>query len=60
MNALKHGERTAQRIALRSELAEMLRTLREADRQCQPDGVDPATPWLHRIAMELVPYGCAD
>ena len=56
MNALRHGERTAERIAARHELNEALRQLREDDRQQagMVQGLERPGRWLDRIAGELV------
>lgn len=65
---MKHGERTAERIAARRELADFMRLVREDDRLLRDEarreaaalaGVDPADVWLGRIAGELDPQAGA-
>jgi hypothetical protein len=55
MNALKHGERSAENIAARRELGAMLRIMRNLERDETPtiDCLTPVQIWLDRIATEL-------
>jgi len=59
MNATKHGERSADRIAARQEVCELLRAVRQMDRaddqapQIEAGEGDSIRLWLDRIAGEL-------
>jgi hypothetical protein len=55
MNGLKHGERSAERIATRRELIAALRALRNCDHGQTGilDGMTQADVWVYRIADEL-------
>lgn len=55
LNAMKHGERTAQRITTRRHLNAALRQLRERDRRSTHsiDNAGQPDDWFERIAVEL-------